>query len=488
MEAIGLGGCATGGTEGGGAGVTIPTARRIDGENPAPCHAVRDGFQFPVAPVTAEHDVVVVGGGPSGLCAAYRLRDRDVLLLEKEPRLGGNCVMDEWRGVRMSTAGAFYTESETELVALFKEIGAEGLMVQGGDSLTVNGVSVVDFFRDGAAKLPFPQKVRDDFRRSRDEMIKRYKSPRAKEELDRVSFADLLKPYAPELTQFWDRFGPSNWGGYAATTSGFVGCEAYTWAGGTADPRWTFPGGMAGAARRLEEVLRPKLGDRLRTGCPVYRVETEGTGTRAKVIVRYMQDGAPRAVRARAVIMASPKLISKYVVAGLPASRVADMRATRYLPFPVFNVCLEEPGPEPAYDNWFLDTPFTDFIPADWILYAGKGPKDRRTALTVYHPLPEGQRGLLLSDEAALSMVDGVAEGLEKHFPGTIRKISEVRVFRRGHPMFISTPGRIRVAERAAQPFGPVLFANTDCGTFSTFAGAHEAAERAAKQALKRIS
>ncbi len=486
LESLGLGACASAPSTEAGAKKGFP--RKFDSESFVACHHIRDGHQFPSPPVNETCEVVVVGGGPSGMAAAYRLKGRDVILLEKEPRFGGNCILDEWQGVRMSTGGAFYTESEDELVAFFKEIGAVGMPIQGADSLVIAGEPVVDIFGEGAKRLPFSQKVRDDFRRSREELIRRYKKKGSQKALDGLSFAEILKPYAPEVTKFFDRFGPSNWGGDTRNTSAYIGAEALTWAGGNEDPRWTFPGGIAGAAVQLEKVLRPTLGSKMRSGCAVYRVETEGKGAQAKAVVRYLEvDGTPKAIRANAVIMASPKLITKRVVAGLSNARAAEMRATRYAPYPVFNVCLNEPGPEPAYDNWFLDAPFTDFIPADWVVHAGKGPKSRKTALTVYHPLPEGRRAELLTEEGVLGLVDGVADGLERHFPGTIRKISEVRVFRRGHPMFISTPGRIRLAERAARPLGPVLFANTDCGSLSTFAAAHESAELAAGQALKRL-
>jgi oxygen-dependent protoporphyrinogen oxidase len=458
----------------------------LRGESFDTCHAVRDGAAIPGVGVSSRHDVVIVGGGPSGMAAAHRLGDRDLLLLEKEETLGGNCTLDEWQGVTMSTGAAFYTESETELVAFFAEIGARGRRLEGEDSLVVDGQPVTDFFRSGAERLPFPLQARDDFKRSREDMLKLLET-RSPEQLDSLSFAKLLEPYHPLLARFWDRFGPSNWGATTSETSGLVGAEAYTWAGGSDDPRWSFPGGMAEAARALADGLRSRLGDRLRTGAAVYRIEREPK--RPGVVVRYVKDGRPFAAHARVAIVALPKFYASHVIPGLPAAQVEAMRAFRYEPFPVFNVCLERAGPEPAYDNWFLDAPFTDFVPADWVLHAGKGPRDRKTVLTVYHPLPRERRKELLVDALVLEMADGVADALERHFPGTLETIAQIRVFRRGHPMFVSVPGLGALAERASRPFGPILFANTDSSAgISSFDGALTAATRAAEAALKLLA
>lgn len=452
----------------------------VRGESFGHAHQKRDGGAFPKSEIKESVEIAIIGGGPSGLCALHALRERDAVLLEKEAHLGGNCSSDTWDGITFSTGAAFFTEGDTEMVELMREVGAPGQPIAGGDALIVDGEAFHDFMGDGAGRLPFAPRVRDAFRSSA-EAARKLRHSQTSHELDAQRFSEFLRPYPAELRAFWDRFGASNWGASAEHTSARLGLSAYDWLSGE-EKRLSYPGGLGVAATALAQYLERKLPGRLRSSAFTHHIEPAADGK--SVVVHVLNGDEPHAIRARHVIVAVPKFFAARILPHVKAEQRAAMSAFRYAPYPVVNVCLEGVGPEPAYDNWFLDAPFADFIPADWVRYAGHGPAGRNTVLTVYHPLAELERGHLLDDEQLLHMSDEVVLHLDRHFPGLRAKVAETRVFRRGHALPMPTPGQLSRADLASRAHGPVVFAHSDSrGDVSSFPGALRAA-RAAVAAL----
>ena len=106
-------------------------------------------------------DVVIIGGGIAGLSAAWRLRHRDVLLLEASDRLGGRMRSDV-RGDYWLNYGAHLFPAPGSLVdAMARDCGLETVPVTGG----MMGLAVGDTLLTGGRveSYPFrlPLSVRD---------------------------------------------------------------------------------------------------------------------------------------------------------------------------------------------------------------------------------------------------------------------------------------------------------------------------------------
>jgi monoamine oxidase len=457
----------------------------VDGEHNEICHQVRDGHHFPSPQTSTRRDVVIVGGGISGLSAAWFLRDMDFLLLEKEDHCGGNAFLEEYQGQAFAT-GAAYETSESSAWGLCQELNIHPLPISSPDGLILNGEFVPQAWRSGLDHLPYTESVRESFKKFKQDMLRMDLKKRSAE-LDALPLSNLLQGYAPELKAWWDTYGPSNWGAAAADTSAFTALDDFQDFANdeNKDDRVTFPGGLGAISQKLAELLHASHRDQLVEGATAVAVEQ----AQDSVTVSYVHRGEVKAVRAKAVIMATPKFITRRLVVGLPEAQNAAMARMRYAPYAVVNLIFDKPVFNAGYDTWCPGNTFSDVIVADWVIRNEPGYEQKNNILTFYTPLREADRGKLLSETGCRNIASNVLRDWQKLLPSSNAEPLEVHIYRRGHPMFMSTPlTYTELIPAARQPAGRIFFANTDsAGPVSTTAGGIDTARRSVEELKKML-
>jgi protoporphyrinogen oxidase len=449
----------------------------VDGEHFEICHQVRDGRIFKAPAISARHDIAILGGGMSGLTAAYMLRDQDFILLEKEMHWDGNAHTQEYQGQEFAT-GAAFTGMGDSASQLATQIGLQPLPIDSPDGTIVNGVFVPDTWRSGLDHLAYSAEVIRGFKKFRQEMMRVPLNTKTRE-LDAIALAQFLYGYPPELTTWWDGFGGSNWGGAAAETSALIGIgtlQEMAKEGGS-DDRVTFAGGLGAITQRLAAMLVQSHSDRMYLDTTAVAVAPE----RSRVLVTYVHQGVVKALEAKAVIVALPKFIARRIVDGLPATQSSAMAKIPYAPYAVVNLIFDRPVFNRGYDTWCPGNAFTDFIVADWVIRNQPGYRQRNNILTCYTPLAQSKRAELLTEDSCRKLAARVLRDFQKLFPESDANPIEVHLYRRGHPMMVSAPGiYTQVLPVARRPMGRIFFANTDSeGPVSSTDGAITAAHRA---------
>jgi hypothetical protein len=435
-------------------------APKVEGEHFEVCHQIRNNYNFPKPDATKKADVVIVGGGVAGLSAAYYLKDKDWLLLEKEEHFGGNAYQEEYEGQVFGTGSAYgYRGDAGDLLA--KEIGLDMPLINMPDPVIDNGRYAPDIWRAGINDLPYPKHVVASIKKYRDDIMKIDIKKRAVE-LDSQTFTKYLAAYAPEVKKLWDAYGPSNWGAVSEDTSALIGiADTQYLVDGLDDQRVILPGGLGCITHKLVEVLKPQHAERMLSNATVVAVVPD----KDEVRVTYAQGDKITTVAAKVVLMCTAKYITARMVAGLPNEQKQAMRRMRYAPYPMINMIFDKPVYRKGYDNWCPGKSFTDFIVADWTIRNNPDYHPKYNILTFYTPLRESERAILLDDDSCKTLAGKVLKDFQGLLPEFNVDPVEIRIYRRGHPMFMAVPGQYTKNRMiASRPSDRVFFGNSDSG------------------------
>lgn len=466
------------------------------------CHKLgKDAFPLDVpSPTGPKLDVVIVGSGLSGLSAAHRLRDKQVVVFERSPWKGGLAKSSvSSGGVEFSAGIAYFIYPWDKFwKSWYDEIGvsyASQVVEPPANNIFIDGKWYLDAYtKEGLARLPFSGDVLRDFEEFRRDMVRWWNTKGAPtsptdasapefDYLDSFTFKHYIedvKGWSPEVTRFLDYYCRSCYGVPAEGVSAWAAINFLPAEFAQTSYTCTFPGGLSRVAGNLVASVGA---ERIRTNSMVVNVEQSSSG----VQVTYLDsDERLRTVEADAAVLASGKFITEHIIPSLDREHRAAFAQFRHAPYLVGEVCTSSSVFDLGYDNWVYNEPaFTDFIVADWVTNHGQGNPARPNVLTVYAPKREEERQDLRTksfDSYASEIVAGLSRVIPD--PGFQERITEIRLYRWGHPMVTPYPGFIMGPRRVAQtPQGRLIFANSDSDGLPAVEAAFSAGIRAAEEA-----
>ena len=467
--------------------------------------------------------VAIVGAGPSGLSAAWRLEQlgvKDYVVFDLEDRAGGTSTFGD-DGVVPYPWGAHYvpmpSSSNRALVTLLSEIGAitgrtkngapigaeeqlvrapeERIFYQGKwyEGLYLHaGASLAD-----VAELARFQQEMDRFIGWRDARGRRaftlpidHVSDDAElTALDRLSMSDWMRAQkfsSKRLLWLVDYACRDDYGLRAADTSAWAGLFYFASRaaekGEPAAPLLSWPNGNG----RLVEHLAHGAGERVRPGSLVLEVDPG----ESKVALKVLNRGKLESWTAEHVIFAVPKFTASHVITPWREAPPAHLAAFDYGAWMVANLHLSgrptSRGFPMAWDNVLYDSPSLGYVVATHQKLLDHG----KTIWTYYFPLTEpdareGRKRLLGLDHAA--WCDVILSDLSRAHPDLSEHIERIDVWRWGHAMARPKPGAMWSGARAkaAEPLGRIHFAHSDLSGMGLFEEAQYWGVRAAEEAVR---
>jgi hypothetical protein len=484
--------------------LSLKSEKKIEGsfvnESAAAGHLLRDRKPFPPPRRTVRIPVVIVGGGISGLSAAWRLQKsgfRDFVLLEMNAQAGGNARWGEneitaypWAAHYVPVPGPH----ATYVRELFTDLGVLKDGVWDERSLAFapqERLFLYGRWQDGIEPaIGLTPKDREQFQRVAEAFAKfratgaftiplelGYSSKFAA--LDELSFADWLKTqgFDSRLLNWYMNYAcRDDYGAFAQDASAWAGIHYFSSREAEEKGPLTWPEGNGWITKRLLE----RVGEYVRTNHLVHKIAPSLHG--ASVFAGDTE------YQTEFVVFSAPTFLAPYVVDGF-----APLKTFAYSPWLTANLTLDRlpdsRGAEPAWDTVFFDSPALGYVDAT---HQSVRTHIDRTVWTFYWALAEGapsQNRMLLLEKDWSYWKEAILSDLERVHRDIRQCVSRIDIMRMGHAMVRPTVGAIFSEERAAlkRRNGRILFANSDLSGISIFEEAQFHGVEAAQTVLRHL-
>jgi protoporphyrinogen/coproporphyrinogen III oxidase len=449
--------------------------------------------------VTASQvDAVVVGGGIAGLASAWMLRDRDILLLEADTRVGGR-ICSEPRGKYWLNWGAHvFAGPGSATGRLLEEVGIQAEPVPGelaalamnGRLLTDGRVETYPFripmaWADRIAVLRAGIKVRLAVQRyghaaePRPGEAPGERQQRVYDFLGDQTFSQFIGKLPADADALFRPTVTRSAGSPEQVSAGAgVGYFRLVW-----DRKSGLSRNIIGGSAALTEAIAVGLGSRVVLGAEVLEVAQNKDGVK----VRYRRGNADEEVLASHCVLATPAPIARRLAIGLAPETAEALGKVVYGPFASAAFLTNETGPQPWDRCYAIATPkraFNVFFNVTSLARSHERERQPGSSIMVFSPAALAA-ALLDLDEGEI--IDRYLKELDDIFPGFSGHIVEAHVRRWPLGLAYCFPGRGRIQEALTRPAQRIHLAGDYLGTFYTET-AIETGWRAANTILQAIA
>jgi oxygen-dependent protoporphyrinogen oxidase len=424
-------------------------------------------------------DAVVVGGGIAGLAAAWELRDRDIVLLEADDRLGGRILSERRGDVWLNFGAHVFGGPGSASDRLLTEAGVTAVSVPGrlaavalnGKILSSGAVETFPF------RLPLSPASRIALVRAGIRLrlaVRRYAeiaTPRHGEDpsdrqlrmlrfMDDRSFTEFSGVLPEDVDLLFRSTLTRSSGEPEELAAGYgVGYFHLVWNRSAGLSR-----NILGGSSTFIEGLAGGLGDRIRLGARVTAVRRDGDGVR----FAWIENGVEHEARAAAAIVATPAFVTRDIVADLPVDTAAALDAIPYGPYVVGAFLTSERSAMPWDDLYALATPkrsFSMLFNTANVLRTPGRPRQPNGSLMVYAAAGFARRLAGLDDAA---VADRFRADLTELYPEARGIIEEIVVQRWERGLPYPRVGRSQLQAALTQSLGPIHLAGDYLGTWYT--------------------
>jgi oxygen-dependent protoporphyrinogen oxidase len=434
--------------------------------------------------VVADHaamarDVVIVGGGIAGLSAAWRLRHRDVLLLEAGDRLGGRMRSDPCGEYWLNYGAHLFPAPGSLVDRMARECDLETVPVTGG----LMGLAVGSTILEGGRvetypfRLPLSLRERIAFAKAGVKVelaVRRYhRLERRYDFEDDRTFSEFLGPLPPAVHDIFSCAAHRATAELDELSAGCgIGLFALVWAGkGSLIAR-----NLRGGTGQLPAALGRKLDERVRTDSRVDAVRPDGE----ELVVSC----GGEEIRARHVIMAAQAPHAAPLVASVAERAAAALAQLAYGAF--LSVALEtsETTAMPYDDVYAIATPgrvFDMFTNQAHALRSG--PRRPGGSLMLF---AGARAAAALMREPDQVIVERFLADLHELYPQTRGVIAGAKVQRWELGNVYASPGRGRLQTALEGALGPHENLHL-AGDYFAELGTMEAAAQTGLAAAERV-